>query len=174
VCLPVTPDATQPHPQPHPQSQRFGDLLALARLSWIRQIRAHLDEAGFAGYRRSDSGVLGLLAQRPLAIGQLGEALGITRQAARQLADGVVERGYASFSADPADARRTLVVLTPAGARYARAAGEAQRALNDDVRGRVSAADLAAATRVLRAVFPADQDHLPGTATPAAEEPPGH
>jgi DNA-binding MarR family transcriptional regulator len=133
---------------------RFGNLLALARRSWIEQVGQRMHEAGFPGYRRTDAGILGLLLPRPLAIGQLGEALGITRQSARQLADGLVERGYAAFGADDADARRTLVVLTPRGRAYGRAIWTAQDALNETVRSRVSEADLAAADAVLRAVFP--------------------
>jgi len=111
-------------------------------------------ESGFPGYRRSDAAVLAYLLQRPLAIGQLGEALGVTRQAARQLADGLAERGYASFGTDEADARRTLVILTARGRSYGRAIWMAQDALNETVRSRVSEADLAAADAVLRAVFP--------------------
>jgi DNA-binding MarR family transcriptional regulator len=133
---------------------RFGSLLALARQSWIEQIRERMQEAGFPGYRRADARMLSLLLPRPLAIGQLGEALGISRQGARQLADGLVERGYASFGTDPADSRRTLVVLTPSGKAYGRAIWLAQDELNDMVRNRVSEADLAAADAVLRAVFP--------------------
>jgi DNA-binding MarR family transcriptional regulator len=133
---------------------RFGNLLARARRSWVRQIAARMQEAGFPGYRLTDAGILGLLLQQPLAIGQLGEALGVTRQAARQLADGLVERGYASFGTDQADSRRTLVVLTPSGQAYGRAIWAAQDALNETVRSRVSEADLAAADAVLRAVFP--------------------
>jgi DNA-binding MarR family transcriptional regulator len=133
---------------------RFGSLLALARLSWVEQIQERMQQAGFPGYRRSDAGILGLLLQRPLAIGQLGEALGVSRQAARQLADGLVERGYASFGIDQADSRRTLVVLTPNGQAYGRAIWMAQDALNETLRNRVSEADLAAADVVLRAVFP--------------------
>jgi DNA-binding MarR family transcriptional regulator len=136
---------------------RFGNLLALARKSWIEQIRQRMQEAGFPGYRRTDAGILALLLQRPLAIGQLGEAVGISRQAARQLADGLVERGYATFGADEADARRTLVVLTPRGKAYGRAIWTAQDALNETVRSRVSEADFAAADAVLRAVFPDDK-----------------
>jgi DNA-binding MarR family transcriptional regulator len=136
---------------------RFGNLLALARQSWIEQVGARMQEAGFPGYRRSDAGVLGLLLQRPRAIGQLGEALGISRQAARQLADGLAERGYVRFAADQADARRTLVTLTPSGRAYGRAIWAAQDALNRTVRGRVTAAELLAADAVLRAVFPDDQ-----------------
>ncbi len=133
---------------------RFGSLLALARQSWVEQIQERMQEAGFPGYRRTDAGILALLLRQPLAIGQLGEALGISRQAARQLADGLVERGYASFGTDQADSRRTLVVLTPGGKAYGRAIWAAQDALNETVRNRVSQADLAAADAVLRAVFP--------------------
>jgi DNA-binding MarR family transcriptional regulator len=136
---------------------RFGSLLALARQSWVEQIRDRMQEAGFPGYRRSDAGLLGLLLQRPLAIGQLGEALGVSRQAARQLADGLVERGYATFGADPDDARRTLVMLTSSGKFYGRAIWMAQDALNETVRSRVKEADLATADAVLRAVFPDEQ-----------------
>jgi DNA-binding MarR family transcriptional regulator len=135
---------------------RFGNLLALARQSWIEQVRERMQEAGFPGYRRSDATVFGRLLQRPLAIGQLGEALSITRQAARQLADGLVERGYASFGTDDADARRTIVVLTPRGEAYGRAIWMAQDALNAIVRSRVDEADLVAADAVLRAVFSGD------------------
>jgi DNA-binding MarR family transcriptional regulator len=136
---------------------RFGDLLALARRSWIQQVRSRVQEAGFAGYRQTDAWMLRLLAHRPWAIGQLGDAMGITRQAARQLADGMVERGYATFGTDPADARRTLVVLTLGGESYARAVRQAQDALNSALADRVNAADLAVADAVLRAVFPGDQ-----------------
>src|SRR5271154_3407461 len=135
---------------------RFGNLLALARKSWIEQVGERMQEAGFPGYRRSDAAVLAYLLPQPLAIGQLGEALGVTRQAARQLADGLAERGYASFGTDEADARRTLVILTARGKSYGRAIWMAQDALNETVRSRVSEADLAAADAVLRAVFPDD------------------
>ena len=148
VCLSMANDANPPY--------RFGNLLARARRSWIEQVRERMQEAGFSGYRQSDAWVLALLLQRPLAIGQLGEAQGISRQAARQMADGLVERGYATFGTDDADARRTLVVLTRRGKAYGRAIWAAQDALNETVRSRVSEADLAAADAVLRAVFPDD------------------
>jgi DNA-binding MarR family transcriptional regulator len=116
-----------------------------------------MEEAGFADYRQTDAWMVRLLVRRPWAIGHLGEAMGVTRQAARQLADGMVERGYARFGTDPQDARRTLVVLTPSGESYARAVWQAQDALNNELRDRVSAGDLAVADAVLRAVFPGDQ-----------------
>jgi DNA-binding MarR family transcriptional regulator len=80
--------------------------------------------------------------------------MGVTRQAARQLADGLVQRGYASLASDPEDARRTLVALTESGVAYGRAVWETQDWLNAQVRSRVSPQDLAIADSVLRAVFP--------------------
>jgi DNA-binding MarR family transcriptional regulator len=136
---------------------RLGGLLARARRSWIEQVRERMQQAGFPGYRQSDAWILALLLRQPLAIGQLGEAMGISRQAARQMADGLAERGYATFGTDDADARRTLVVLTRKGKAYGRAIWMAQDALNETVRNRVSEADLAAADAVLRAVFPDDK-----------------
>lgn len=141
----MTADASPPY--------RFGDLLALARRSWIIQVRALVEDAGFAGYRQADAWLLRLLGPQTRAIGQLGDAMGVSRQAARKLADGLVERGYAELCADPADARRTLVALTAYGQAYATAVAQSQDALNAAIRHRVSSRDLAAADSVLRAVF---------------------
>lgn len=136
-----------------PIPYRFGDLLALARRDWIGQVAARVEDAGYAGYRPTDAPALRLLRQRKLPIGQLGDAMGMTRQAARQLADGMVKRGYAVLGPDPEDGRRTMVVLTPRGEDYEKAVWEAQDELNDSVRRRVSAGDLAIADSVLRAVL---------------------
>jgi DNA-binding MarR family transcriptional regulator len=133
---------------------RFGDVLALARRSWVQQVQRRMAEAGFADYRRTDAWMLRLLTGEPLPIGRLGEAMGVTRQTARQLADGLVDRRLATFDVDPGDARRRLVTLTPEGETYARAVRETQDALNSTLRRRVSAQDLVIADSVLRAVFP--------------------
>lgn len=137
-----------------PRPYRFGDLLALARREWIRQVAGRVGEAGYADYRPTDAPVLRLLRQGALPIGQLAEAIGVTRQAARQLADGLVNRGYAVLTSDPGDGRRRMVVLTPRGEDYGRAVWEAQDKLNDSVCRRLSARDLAVADSVLRAVLP--------------------
>ncbi len=146
MWLLVASDARPPY--------RFGDVLAVARRSWVRQMHARMREAGFDGYRQTDAWLLRLLSQQPWAIGELGGTVGVTRQAARKLADGMVERGYVQFSSDPHDARRTLVVLTRKGRKYARAVAAAQDGLNDAIRNRVSFKDLAITDSVLRAVLP--------------------
>jgi len=146
VCPPVSPDARPPY--------RFGDMLALARRSWVRQLRTRVENAGFSDYRQTDAWVLRFLTDGPSAIGRLGESTGITRQAARQLADGLVQRGHAKLESDPSDGRRTLVVLTSSGVAYAKAVAKAQDDLNKAMLDRVSTREIAVADSVLRAVFP--------------------
>ena len=134
----------------------FGDLLALARQSWVSQMARRLERRGYTDYRRSDAAVLRLLSRRPLALGVLGEALGITRQAARKLAQALERRGYARAEPDAHDARRVNVVLTEAGHGYARAIIEVLEALNRELAAAGDADELRAADVVLRATLDGD------------------
>jgi DNA-binding MarR family transcriptional regulator len=134
----------------------FGDLLALARLSWVRQMSDRLGRLGYADYRRSDAAALRLLRRGPVPVGQLGAGLGVTRQAARKVADGLVQRDFARTERDARDSRVLNVVLTPAGVAYSRAVTEVIHALNREFSQRVDPAQLAAADAVLRAVFADD------------------
>jgi DNA-binding MarR family transcriptional regulator len=134
----------------------FGDLLALARQSWVREMARRLEGRGYAGYRRSDAGVLRMLSREPVTIGVLGVALGITRQAARKLADALERRGYARTEPDARDGRRVNVLLTEAGHEYARAIIEVVEALNRELATNVNADQLRAADVVLRATLDRD------------------
>lgn len=134
-------------------SYRFGDLLALARQSWITQMADGLVARGYADYRRSDAASVRRLQRGPISIGRLGDALGVTRQAARKVADGLVRRGYATTARDDVDSRQVNVVLTPAGEGYAEAVTEVIEQLNRDLVARVDPTDLAGADAVLRAVL---------------------
>jgi DNA-binding MarR family transcriptional regulator len=131
----------------------FGDLLALARQSWVQQMAARLGEAGYGDYRRSDAAALRLLRRRPASVGELGTALGVTRQAGRKVVDGLLERGYASTQRDSADARRLNVALTSAGQRYATAITGVISELNAELAARVDESQLAATDVVLRAAI---------------------
>ena len=132
---------------------RFGDLLALARQSWAGQLTSRLERLGYAGYKRSDAGALRMLWQGPLPVGQLGPGLGVTRQAARKVADGLEQRGYATTERDSRDTRQLNVTLTPAGRDYARIVAAVIAELNREVAWQVSPAQLAAADAVLRAAL---------------------
>jgi len=132
----------------------FGDLLGLARQSWLGQMAARLAQRGYADYRRSDAAATRLLLRRgPVPVGQLGTGLGVTRQAGRKVADGLQQRGYATTGRDPHDSRQLNVALTPAGRDYARAVIAVIEELNTEVGQRTDPAQLAAADAVLRAVL---------------------
>jgi DNA-binding MarR family transcriptional regulator len=132
---------------------RFGDLLGLARQSWLGQMTSRLEGRGYAGYRRSDAAALRMLWREPLPVGRLGAGMGVTRQAARKIADALEQRGYATTERDMRDARQLNVTLTPVGREYALAIIAVIEELNLEVAGRVSLAQLAAADTVLRAAL---------------------
>jgi DNA-binding MarR family transcriptional regulator len=134
----------------------FGDLLALARLSWVRQMADRLGQLGYPDYRRSDAAALRLLRRGPVPVGRLGAGLGVTRQAARKIADGLEQRDYARTERDARDSRVLNVVLTTAGTAYAQAMMEVIQTLNREFCQRVDPAQLIAADTVLRAVLADD------------------
>jgi DNA-binding MarR family transcriptional regulator len=132
---------------------RFGDLLALARQSWLGEMARRLAGLGYDDYRRSDAAVMRLLLRGPLPVGKLGTYLGVTRQAARKIADGLEQRGFAATGRDQRDARQLNVSLTAAGQDYARAVVTVIDELNGEVAERADPADLVAADAVLRAIM---------------------
>src|SRR5580698_8898011 len=132
---------------------RFGDLLALTRQSWIGQMTSRREGLGYADYRRSDAAALRMLWLGPLPVGRLGETLGVTRQAARKIADALEQRGYATTERDSRDSRQLNVTLTQLGRDYAVAVAAIVEELNREVAGRVSPDQLAVADTVLRAAL---------------------
>jgi DNA-binding MarR family transcriptional regulator len=148
----------------------FGDLLALARLSWVRQMSERLGRLGYADYRRSDAIAMRLLRRGPVSVGRVGGELGVTRQAARKVIEGLERRGYVRTERDARDTRVINVILTPAGTAYAQSVVATIHALNREFCEGVDPGQLAAADAVLRAAIAMDGD-LPDTA--ARIRPPG-
>jgi DNA-binding MarR family transcriptional regulator len=130
----------------------FGDILALARERWIRAMAQRLNALGFGQYRRSDPLVMRSLRSGAVPLGSLGVTLGLTRQGARKVVSGLVERGYARVIPSTQDSRRRIVELTPKGRDYLGAVVFTLRALNDEVVAHVEADQLAAAYSVLEFV----------------------
>jgi MarR family transcriptional regulator for hemolysin len=130
----------------------FGDVLASARERWIRAMAQRLGAQGFEDYRRSDPLVLRLLRSGEVPLGSLTGNLGLTRQGARKVVSGLVERHYARVVASTVDSRRRLVALTPRGREYLVAVVATLRALNDEVVAGVDADQLSAAYSVLEFV----------------------
>jgi DNA-binding MarR family transcriptional regulator len=130
----------------------FGDLLAQARERWIRAMALRLGALGFHDYRRSDPLVMRSLRSGEVSLGGLGVTLGVSRQAARKVVNGLVERGYAHVTTSTQDSRRRLVGLTPRGRDYLAAVVATLRELHDEVVHSVDPQQLAAAYAVLEFV----------------------
>jgi DNA-binding MarR family transcriptional regulator len=133
---------------------RFGDLLALARVDWVRQMASVLNEHGYPDFRASDTSVVRLLRRRNTAtIGEIGSRLGVTRQAARKVVTALARRGLVAEARDVRDARKVNVMLTDAGHAYADAVVDTVRQLNRALAVRVAEVDLASADAALRAAI---------------------
>jgi DNA-binding MarR family transcriptional regulator len=133
---------------------RLGDLLALAREYWVRDMAEALAGLGFPDYRRSDALLVRLLLRGPRPVGRIGAALDVSRQAARKLVTGLERRGYAETATSATDARQLEVSLTPRGEEFAHAVVATIEALNRRTAERVDPAQLLAADAVLRATLP--------------------
>ncbi|MFJ8594487.1 MarR family winged helix-turn-helix transcriptional regulator [Streptomyces sp. NPDC093598] len=80
---------------------------------------------GFEGVRPAHGFAFARLAPDGATVTDLAVHLGVTKQAASQLVDEMVRKGYAERRPHPGDARARLVVLTGRGWDCTRAAEEA-------------------------------------------------
>ncbi|MFC5852352.1 MarR family winged helix-turn-helix transcriptional regulator [Streptomyces chlorus] len=80
---------------------------------------------GFEGLRPAHGFAFARLAPDGATVTDLAAHLGMTKQAASQLVDELVRKGYAERRTHPTDARARLVVLTESGWACTRAAEEA-------------------------------------------------
>jgi DNA-binding MarR family transcriptional regulator len=127
---------------------------------------AGLAERGYPDYRASDAVLVRLLRRRGSAtITFIGHRLGVSRQAARKLVDGLEHRGYAKAVRDSVDTRSVKVGLTAAGEAYAATVVTVLERLNRELALKVSDADLAATDRVLRATLRGDDDRASAAGT---------
>ena len=99
-------------------------LLRGARGSYAQAIKANLEAAGFGDLPRNGALVLGGMANWGGTAVDMIRGLGVTKQAASQLIDTLVLRGYLTRDVNPEDRRRMTIALTDRG----RAAAAAVRA----------------------------------------------
>ncbi|MFE7208446.1 MarR family winged helix-turn-helix transcriptional regulator [Streptomyces sp. NPDC001698] len=79
---------------------------------------------GFEGLRPAHGFAFARLAPDGATVTELAAHLGVTKQAASQLVDEIVRKGYAERLPHPEDARARLIVLTEHGRACTRAAEE--------------------------------------------------
>ncbi|MFF4119774.1 MarR family winged helix-turn-helix transcriptional regulator [Streptomyces sp. NPDC001714] len=90
-----------------------------------RRINEGVVARGFEGMRPAHGFAFARLAPGGATVTELAAHLGVTKQAASQLVDEIVRRGYAERRPHPEDARARLIVLTGRGWACTRAAEEA-------------------------------------------------
>jgi DNA-binding MarR family transcriptional regulator len=112
-----------------PQALAVG-LLSAGR-ALVDGISAGVRARGFDDLRPAHGFAFARLAPDGATITQLAEHLGVTRQAAAQLVDELLARGYVRRSRHPDDARARLITLTDRGWACTRAA---EAAIADTVR----------------------------------------
>jgi DNA-binding MarR family transcriptional regulator len=103
--------------------------LSVALLAVAGELTQRINEGvvarGFEGLRPAHGFAFARLAPAGATVTDLAAHLGVTKQAASQLADELVRKGYVERRPHPDDARARLLVLTELGWACTRAAEEA-------------------------------------------------
>jgi DNA-binding MarR family transcriptional regulator len=90
-------------------------LLRGARKAFGSAIRSALTEAGVDDMPANGSYVIGAIARTGAPLSDIIQWLGVSKQAAGQLVDTLVTRGFLGRSVDPEDRRRLTITLTERG-----------------------------------------------------------
>jgi DNA-binding MarR family transcriptional regulator len=124
-------------------------MLRGARSVFAAEIRRALAEGGYDDLPPNGPYVIGGMTRTSAPLGEVIAQLGVSKQAAGQLVDVLVVRGYLDRSVDPADRRRLVVRLTERG----RAAADVVKAVVDSLEAKMDAALGAGQVRAFREVL---------------------
>ena len=126
-------------------------LLRHARSTYGVAMRRALEEAGYEDIPKNGMYVIGGLAfgVEGVPLGQLVKELGVSKQAAGQLVDMLVLRGYIDRTVDATDRRKLTVTLTERGRAAATIQGEVIRKIDAELSARVGKEKILTARRVL-------------------------
>jgi DNA-binding MarR family transcriptional regulator len=100
-----------------------GAILRAGRAA-IDELHRRLAERGHPEVRPAHGYAFQAIGADGTTAGELGQRLGVTKQAAGQMVDELVRLRYVTRAPDPADGRRRLVRLTPRGVDCLRASAE--------------------------------------------------
>lgn len=128
-------------------------LLRAARSVYGGAIRAALGNAGCDDVPSNGSFVIGALARGGTPLAEIIARLAVSKQAAGQLVDTLVLRGYLGRSVDPVDRRRLVVTLTERGEAAAGVIRSAVAELDANLAARVGTEYIAHARATLVALI---------------------
>ncbi|MGM7644719.1 MarR family winged helix-turn-helix transcriptional regulator [Nocardia sp. JW2] len=118
-------------------------LLLLAAAAQVTDaVQAGVAAAGFPDVRPTHGFAFVRMAPDGATVGEIAEHLGVTKQAASQLVDELVTKGYVERNPHPRDARARLVTLTDRGWACTRAADAALGELTENWSETLGAGDL--------------------------------
>jgi DNA-binding MarR family transcriptional regulator len=137
-------------------------LLRAARAPYSTAVRAALAEAGCDDLPRNGPYVISGIAGSRTPLSVVITQLGVSKQAAGQIVDTLVARGYLERTADPADRRRVTIALTPRGLAAAEVIRAAVDRIDGELAERVGARSVTTARAVLAALIGMESDvHVP-------------
>ena len=136
-------------------------LLRAARGSYGRAINESLAAAGFDDLPQNGPFVLSGMANFGGSAADMISGLGVTKQAASQLIDTLVVRGYLTREVNPEDRRRMTIELTERGQAAAAAVRSAVEAVDAELAERISPAELAGMRAGLTALAEIKQHRHP-------------
>lgn len=134
---------------------------ALLRGAWAAYglaVREALNGAGHDDVPRNGVYVIGAIARTGAPLGRIIKELGISKQAAGQLVDTLVLRGYLDRSVDTQDRRRLTVALTERGRAAAAVSRSAVERLDAELAKKVGVENVAHTRAALAALVEIEQD----------------
>jgi DNA-binding MarR family transcriptional regulator len=136
-------------------------LLRHARATYGAAMRRAVEKAGFEDLPGNGMWVIGSLAlgADDVPLGQLVRDLRVSKQAAGQLVDTLVARGYLDRAIDPNDRRKLTVTLTERGRAAAAAQGASRDAIDAELLASVGAEDLRRTRRTLAVMIDVARQH---------------
>lgn len=137
-------------------------LLRHSRMTYGLAMRRALAEAGYDDLPKNGLYVIGgmALGADDLPLGVLVKELGVSKQAAGQLVDVLVLRGYLERTVDPQDRRKLTVTLTERGRAAAAVQAGAREKIDAELLARVGQEDVNRTRRTLAVLI--DLGRQPG------------
>ncbi len=145
-------------------------LLRHARVTYGMAMRDALEAAGYDDIPRNGLYLIGGLAlgKGATPLGKLIRDLRISKQAAGQLVDALVTRGYLNRAVDADDRRKLTITLTERGKGAAATQATAREKIDAELVARAGKDDVAAMRRTLAALIDIRRQREAASAAPEA------